>query len=131
MRYCLREFKSSTYRDDVYAVSTTSPTGGLIDLVGVSKQHCFFTADATNAFWQVPREEECYMYPPKQWLAKEKAAGRRTGVMWKLLAEWYGRRVGGTRWAEFAAEAWMPAVRVGTVVILPPNLGHFTRVAHG
>ena len=39
MRYCLREFKSSTYRDDVYAVSTTSATGRLIDLVGVSKQH--------------------------------------------------------------------------------------------
>ena len=31
------------------------------------------------------------MYLPKQWLAKE------------MLVEWYGRRVAGTRWVEFAA----------------------------
>eukprot|EP00435_Cladocopium_sp_Y103_P016734 s3384_g4.t1 len=103
MRYCLREFKSSTYRDDVYAVSTTSATGRLIDFVGVRKKYCFFTGDATNAFWQVPIEEECYMYPPDEWLEREAAAGRPTDVLWKLEKEWYGRRVAGTRWVEFAA----------------------------
>ena len=34
MRYCLRDFKSNSYRDDVYAVSTTSATGRMIDLIG-------------------------------------------------------------------------------------------------
>ena len=102
-RYCLREFKSSSYRDDVYAVSTTSATGRIIDLIGVKKQYVFFTADATNAFWQVPIQEVCFMYPPKEWLAEEKSAGRSTDVMWQLRTEWYGRRVAGTRWVEFAA----------------------------
>ena len=76
MRYCLREFKSSNYRDDVYAVSTTSATGRVIDLIGVIKKQCFFTADATNAFWQVPIEELCYMYPPKEWMEQEHKKGR-------------------------------------------------------
>ena len=43
------------------------------------------------------------MYPPKEWLAEEKSAGRSTDVMWQLRTEWYGRRVAGTRWVEFAA----------------------------
>ena len=107
MRYCLREFKSSNYRDDVYAVSTTSATGRMIDLIGVNKKQCFFTADATNAFWQVPIEELCYMYPPKEWLEREAAAGRPTDVMWRLDKEWYGRRVAGTRWVEWAASKVM------------------------
>ena len=96
MRYCLREFKSSTYRDDVYAVSTTSATGRLIDPGGSFKATRFFTADATNAFWQVPKEEECYMYPPKQWLAKEKSSWKEnrcdvgvvSGMVWKTCC-WY------------------------------------------
>ena len=103
MRYCLREFKSNSYRDDVYAVSTTSATGRMIDLIGVQKRQCFFTADATNAFWQVPIEETCFMYPPKEWLEEERKAGRSTEVMWQLEKEWYGRRVAGTRWVEWAA----------------------------
>ena len=102
-RYCLREFKSSSYRDHVYAVSTTSTTGRIIDLVGVKRHYVFFTADATNAFWQVPIEEVCFMYPPREWLAEEKKAERPTNVMWQLRTEWYGRRVAGTRWVEFAA----------------------------
>ena len=103
MRYCLREFKSNRYRDDVYAVSTTSATGRIIDLVGEMKHYCFFTADATNAFWQVPIDETCFMYPPKEWLEEEKKAGRPTDVMWQLEKEWYGRRVAGTRFVEWAA----------------------------
>lgn len=102
MRYCLREFKSSAYRDDVYAVSTSSSTGRLIDFIGVHKKQCFFTADATNALWQVPTDEECYMYPPREWLENEAAEGRSTGVMRMLEKEWYGRRVSGTKWVEWA-----------------------------
>lgn len=109
MRYCLREFKSSSYRDDVYAVSTTSATGRLIDLVGVTKKYVFFTGDATNAFWQVPIDEECYMYPPEEWLEEERKAGRPTDVMWMLQTEWYGRRVAGTKWVEWAAGKVMKA----------------------
>ena len=104
MRYCLRDFKSNSYRDDVYAVSTTSATGRVIDLIGAMKNYHFFTADATNAFWQVPIKEKCYMYPPKEWLEEERKAGRSTDVMWELLKEWYGRRVAGTMWVEWAAE---------------------------
>eukprot|EP00435_Cladocopium_sp_Y103_P033607 s961_g8.t1 len=81
----------------------------LIDLIGVLKTQVFFTADATNAFWQVPIEEECYMYPPKSWIEREKRAGRPTDVLWRLLKEWYGRRVAGTRWVKFAAGKIMKA----------------------
>ena len=103
-RYCLRDYKHLNYRDDVYAVATTSATSRMIDLVGVKAGYCFFTGDATNAFWQVPIQEECYMLPPKEWLEEEEKAGRPTDVMWRLDKEWYGRRVAGTRWVEWYAD---------------------------
>ena len=64
-RYCLREFKKSSWRDDVYAVSTTSATSRIIDTLGITSGYAYFTADATNAFWQVPIKEEAYMKPPE------------------------------------------------------------------
>ena len=103
-RYCLREFKKSSWRDDVYAVSTTSATSRIIDMLGITSGYAYFTADATNAFWQVPIKEEAYMKPPEEWLSRQQERGQPTNVMWKLKKEWYGRRVAGTRWVEFIAE---------------------------
>eukprot|EP00434_Breviolum_minutum_P036168 symbB.v1.2.032038.t1/scaffold3793.1/size50245/2 len=103
-RYCLREFKKSSWRDDVYAASTTSATARVIDVLGTTSGYAYFTADATNAFWQVPIKEEAYMKPPDEWLSRQEEKGLPTDVMWKLKKEWYGRRVAGTRWVEFIAE---------------------------
>ena len=102
-RYCLREYKRSTFRDDVYAVATTSATAKIVDYMAVQHGYVCFTGDATNAFWQVPIEEEAYMDPPKEWLAAQAELGLPTNVKWKLLKEWYGRRVAGTRWVEWFA----------------------------
>ena len=57
----------------------------------------------------------------------EAMAGKRdvSGMVWKTCC-WYTL---GRVCSRKSEEAWMPAIRVGTVVILPPNLGHFTRVA--
>ena len=103
-RYCLREFKSNSFRDDVYAVATTSATSKMIDYVGVMKGYKFFTADATNAFWQVPIDEECYMYPPEEWKEQRKQEGLPWDMMWKLNTEWYGRRVAGQKFVEWFAK---------------------------
>ena len=103
-RYCLREYKWMSVRDDVYAVATTLATAKVIDYLAVQGGYVCFTGDATNAFWQVPIEEEAYMCPPKEWLKARAEAGESTAVKWRLLKEWYGRRVAGTRWVEWFAE---------------------------
>ena len=76
-RYGLREFKPSSYRDDVCAVSTTSATGHVIDLIGV-KKHVFFTADATNASWQVPIQEVLCILQKNGWLRRRTLEGPLT-----------------------------------------------------
>ena len=104
-RYCLREYKKENFRsgDDIYAVATTSATSRVIDHLGVQHGYVFFTGDATNAFWQVPIDEECYMMPPKEWLKKREEKGEGTNVVWNLKKEWYGRRIAGNRWVEWFA----------------------------
>ena len=86
-RYCLREYKKDHIRDDVYVVATTLATSRIIDYLAVECGYSCFTADATNAFWQVPISEECYMDPPKEWMEKRAESGEDTQVKWKLLKE--------------------------------------------
>ena len=43
------------------------------------------------------------MDPPREWLEQRAAKGEDTDVKWKLLKEWYGRRVAGTSWVEWFA----------------------------
>ena len=66
-------------------VATTSATGKIIDLIGARSGYVFFTSDATNAFWQAPIKEECYMYLPKEWLEAKKdelCVEGQEGVVW-------------------------------------------------
>jgi hypothetical protein len=67
------------------------------------------------------------MHPPKEWLEEESKKGRvPKDVMWRLEKEWYGRRVAGTRWVEFAASKVMKlgCLRSG----LAPWLFHHPRL---
>ena len=41
------------------------------------------------------------MDPPKEWMEKRAESGEDTQVKWKLLKEWYGRRIVGTSWVEW------------------------------
>ena len=102
---CLREHKKENFQsgDDIYAVATTSATSRIIDRLGVQHGYVFFTGDATNAFWQVAIDEECFMVPPQEWLKKREEKGGNTKVKWKLKKEWYGRRIAGNRWVEWFA----------------------------
>ncbi|OLQ03440.1 Retrovirus-related Pol polyprotein from transposon TNT 1-94 [Symbiodinium microadriaticum] len=103
-RFCLRDLKSKSDRTDVFAVASSQATSRIIDSIGVKKGYVFFTLDAENAFWQVPIDEECYMYPPEEWLEKRRAQGLSTKVLWKLKKEWYGRRVAGQKFVDWAAK---------------------------
>ena len=57
-RWVLRQFKRGDPRDDVFAVASTGATSMIIDYIGVSRGLVFFTADAKNAFWHVPIDED-------------------------------------------------------------------------
>ncbi|CAE7029215.1 GIP [Symbiodinium sp. CCMP2592] len=104
-RYCLRDLKRGKKRDDVFAVASSQATARVIDTVGVKKGYVFFTADAENAYWQVPIKEDVYMYPPAEWLEKRKAAGLpHQGLVWKLKKEWYGRQIAGQSFVDWAAQ---------------------------
>ena len=52
--------------------------------------YAFLTADAENAFWQVPKQLEAGVELPDK-------------VVWKLNKEWYGRRIAGQCFVEWAA----------------------------
>ena len=107
-----REFKRGDPRTDVFAVAPSTSTSRVIDIVGIKMGYCFLTADAENAFWQVPIAEEAYMKPPKEWLKKMADSGvdPPDRVVWKLNTEWYGRRIAGFKEMDFKrnpAAPWM------------------------
>ena len=104
-RYCVREFKRGDPRTDVFAVASSTSTSRVVDIIGIKMGYAFLTADAENAFWQVPIKEDAYMLPPKDWIEKQIEAGVTLPekVVWKLKKEWYGRRTAGQCFAEWAA----------------------------
>ena len=104
-RYCVREFKRGDPRTDVFAVASSTSTSRVIDVIGVKMGYGFMTADAENAFWQVPISEEAYMEAPKEWIARQEARGIEipNNVVWKLKKEWYGRRIAGQKFVEWTA----------------------------
>ena len=102
-RWVLRQFKRGDPRDDVFAVASTGATSKIIDYIGVSRGLVFFTADAKNAFWHVPIDEDCYTDAPGEWTERN-AHKYDELVMWKLNREWYGRRATGTRWVNWLAD---------------------------
>ena len=80
-----------------------------MDTIGVKKGYVFFTADADNAYWQVPIKEDVYMLPCEEWIEKKrKAAGLpHEGLVWKLKKEWcgwYGRQIAGQSFVDWAAQ---------------------------
>eukprot|EP00435_Cladocopium_sp_Y103_P027470 s353_g6.t1 len=105
-RYCVREFKRGDPRTDVFAVASSTSTSRVVDVVGVKNGYSYLTGDAENAFWQVPIEEEAYMYPPREWFEEKVHRGDYSlhdQLAWKLLKEWYGRRKAGQSFVEWAA----------------------------
>ena len=104
-RYCLRDLKRGKKRDDVFAVASSQATARVIDTIGVKKGYVFFTADAENAYWQVPIKEEVYMWPPTEWVEQRRAQGLPCeGLVWKLKKEWYGRQIAGQSFVDWAAQ---------------------------
>ena len=57
-RCCVREFKRGDPRTDVFAVASSTSTSRLVDVIGMKMGYSFMTADAENAFWQVPIKED-------------------------------------------------------------------------
>ena len=104
-RYCCREFKRGDPWTDVFAVASSTSTSRIIDVIGVKMGYSFLTADAENAFWQVPIQEEAYLQAPKEWIERqlEKGVTLPENVVWKLKKEWYGRRIAGQAFVEWTA----------------------------
>lgn len=62
------------------------------------------TAGASNAFWHIPIQGECYTDPPPEWIEQRRAAGLGTNVLWRAKKERYGRRVAPTSWVGWLAK---------------------------
>eukprot|EP00439_Symbiodinium_sp_Y106_P052723 s3817_g7.t1 len=104
-RYCLRDLKRGKKRDDVFAVASSQATARVIDTIGVKKGYVYFTADAENAYWQVPIKEEVFMWPPNEWVEERRVAGLPCeSLVWKLKKEWYGRQIAGQSFVDWAAQ---------------------------
>lgn len=52
----------------------------------------------------MPIDEECFMYPPEEWLEDRREKGLSTDVLWKLKKKWYGRRIAGQKFVDWAAK---------------------------
>ena len=102
-RFVAREFKRGEYMDDVFAPSSGHSTSRIVDYIALKKGYHTLNGDVTNAFLHVPEDEECYVDPPREWLAKRSALGLNLKVTWKLKKQLYGRRRAGTRWVDFFA----------------------------
>ena len=59
----------------MFAPSSTSSTGGVIDQWSLKKSCHTFTADATNAYFHVDEDEECYVDPPADRLEQQGRIG--------------------------------------------------------
>ena len=93
--------------------------------------YVLFTADATNASWQVPIKEECYMVPPKEWLEskKDELHGRKViqeGTVWSACC---ANRMGGAL-CRHAQEEKFERCEVAQV-LQECGKGHFLRGAYG
>ena len=44
------------------------------------------------------------MYPPEEWLEDRREKGLSTDVLWKLKKKWYGRRIAGQKFVDWAAK---------------------------
>ena len=65
-RFVAREFKGDVTMHDVFAPSSTPSTGRVIDCLSLKKSYHTFTADVTDAYLHVDKDEECYADPPAE-----------------------------------------------------------------
>ena len=93
----------------------------------------FLTADAEDAFWQVPIAEEAYMKPPKEWLKKMADCGAELPdrVVRKLNTERYGRRIAGQAFVEWAAGHLKEAEPSSALDVLQRSQWRVDGSAHG
>ena len=100
-RFVGREFKwADPYREDLFAPSTSSSTSRIIDVITVKRGWKTAIGDATTAFFHADEEEECYVDPPKDWLADQE----NQQVMWRLRKQLPGRRKAPQAWIDFIAD---------------------------
>ena len=90
----------------MFAVASSNSTSRLIDFIGLKTGYAFLTGDAENAFWQVPIKEKTFMIPPREWTKKRAAqfGPPKCRQVWQLKVEWYGRRIAGQSFVEWAAQ---------------------------
>ncbi len=61
--------------DDVFAPRSGHSTSRVVGDGALKKRHRTFAVDITNAFLRLPEDEECYVDPPREWLAKRSELG--------------------------------------------------------
>ena len=103
-RFVAREFKGDETMYDVFAPSSTSSTGRVIDYMSFQKSYYTFTPDVTDAYFHVDEDAECHMDPLAERLDQQAALRNSTSVLCRLRKHLYGRRRAGTRWVDFKAE---------------------------
>ena len=90
---------------------TSNPTSGrLVDFLALKDSDpddpmVTFTADATNAYYQVPETEEFYVEPPVEWkIWRESKSLSSDDVVWKLKKQLPGRRAAAARWCDYTRD---------------------------
>ena len=86
---------------DVFAPSSTSSTGRVIDHLSLNRSYHTFMA---GAYLHVDEDAECYVDPLAELLEQQSALGNSTSVLLRLRKELCGRRRPGTRWVNFMIE---------------------------
>eukprot|EP00971_Amphidinium_carterae_P332409 6466558-Amphidinium_carterae.1 len=103
-RLVARQYKWKSYREDLFAPTSTAISNRIVDLIAVKKGYCTTTGDATRAFLQVPQDELCFVIPPPEWMKKWSKRGGGSNVCWKMKRWLYGQRKGPSAWTEYEAE---------------------------
>ena len=86
------------------APGASHETSRVIVFIALKRGLPTFELDGVDAYWQAPEDEEVYVAPPAEYLAKLAEEGKDTNIAWRLMRQLPGRRGAGKAWTTHAAK---------------------------
>ena len=103
-RWVGKEFRAlDPGREGLFTPASSPDTERVIDVIALVEKDFLMTADAPNAYWQVPETGEVYTEAPPELLAEREEQGLSTDIVLKLLKKHYGERDASVEFGNFVA----------------------------
>lgn len=107
LRWCVREFKFASRRDDLFTPASTASTERVIDIVATKRRLKRVIVDCKNAYLHADEDEKVFAKPPRVWLERWIAQGGSPTVVWILRKQIYGRRKASQAFNDYLAVVFL------------------------